>query len=108
MMSENVNSVLRLIVSNLQTPVVIILLVMIAATIFVAGTFVFEFLVEHRKLKADIPELLETMNETSPEDLQRLIDEKQLLPRQKAALGKLLDAKNMDSKNREIYAAQLL
>ncbi|MDD6043336.1 MAG: MotA/TolQ/ExbB proton channel family protein [Eubacteriaceae bacterium] len=108
MISENVNSILRAIVSNLQTPVVIVLLAMIVATIFVAGTFVFEFLVEHRKMKADIPKLLEIMNETRSDDLKKLIDEKQLLPRQKAALSKLLDAKNMDSKNREIYAAQLL
>ena len=100
MISENVNSILRAIVSNLQTPVVIVLLAMIVATIFVAGTFVFEFLVEHRKMKADIPKLLEIMNETRSDDLKKLIDEKQLLPRQKAALSKLLDAKNMDSKNR--------
>ena len=55
MISENVNSILRAIVANLQTPVVIILLILMLATVVVAGTFVFEFFVEHRRLQADVP-----------------------------------------------------
>ena len=108
MLSENVNSILRVIVANLQTPVVIILLVMMLATLTVAGTFIFEFFVEHRKLRADVPKLIETMNTTEIRDLSDLIRQNQLLPRQKKALQQLIDEYKMDSESREIYAAQLL
>lgn len=108
MFSESVNSILRAIIANLQTPVVIILLVLMAATVIVTGTFVFEFFVEHRKLRADVPKLIETMNTTKIRDLSDLIKQNELLPRQKKALNELIREDKMDSENREIYAAQLL
>ena len=64
MISENVNSILRVIISNVQTPVVIVLLVLMVATVIVTGTFVYEFFIEHRKLKADIPQLIEAINKS--------------------------------------------
>ena len=108
MFSENVNNILRAIISNLQTPVVMILLVLMVATVIVAGTFVFEFFVEHRKLKADIPKLIETMNRAKANELTDLIDKNKLLPRQKKALHRLIEADEMDGDTREIYASQLL
>ena len=108
MISENVNSILRVIISNFQTPVVIILLVLMAATVVVAGTFVDEFFIEHRKLKADIPKLIETINMAEPEELNQLILQNKLLPRQKKALEELIGEKEMDESTRETYAAQLL
>ena len=108
MISENVNSILRAIVANLQTPVVIILLILMLATVVVAGTFVFEFLVEHRKLQADVPKLIETMNMTKVCDMSDLVNRNELLPRQKKVLKQLIQEHKMDSENREIYAAQLL
>ena len=108
MISENVNSILRAIVANLQTPVVIILLVLMLATIVVTGTFVFEFFVEHRKLQADVPKLIETMNMTKVRDMSELIRENKLLPRQKKVLTQLIREQKMNSENREIYAAQML
>ena len=108
MISENVNSILRVIISNFQTPVVIILLVLMAATVVVAGTFVYEFFIEHRKLKADIPKLIETINMAEPEELNQLILQNKLLPRQKKALEELIGEKEMDESTRETYAAQLL
>lgn len=108
MISENVNNILRVIVSNLQTPVVFILLVLTLCTVVVIGTFVFEFFVEHRKLKADVPKLIETMNTTIISEMSQLIDENQLLPRQKNALKHVIKAENMDAEHREVYASQLL
>lgn len=108
MFSENVNNILRAIISNLQTPVVMILLVLMVATVIVAGTFVFEFFVEHRKLKADIPKLIETMNRAKANELTELIDKNKLLPRQKKALHRLIETDEMDGDTREIYASQLL
>lgn len=108
MFSENVNNILRAIISNLQTPVVIILLVLMVATVIVAGTFAFEYLVEHRKLKADIPKLIETINKAEPNELTSLIDKNKLLPRQKKALLKLIKANEMNGDTREVYASQLL
>lgn len=108
MISDNVNSILRVIISNFQTPVVIILLVLMVATVIVAGTFVYEFFIEHRKLKADIPKLIETINMAEPEELKQLILQNKLLPRQKKALEELIGEKEMDESTRETYAAQLL
>lgn len=108
MFSNNVNDILRAIISNLQTPVVLILMVLLAATVIVAGTFVYEFLVEHRKLKADIPKLIETMNMADVDELSDLVERNRLLPRQKNALQQLIRAKEMDGETREIYASQLL
>lgn len=108
MISENVNSILRAIVANLQTPVVIILLILMLATVVVAGTFVFEFLVEHRKLQADVPKLIETMNTTKVCDMSDLVNRNELLPRQKKVLKQLIQEHKMDSESREIYAAQIL
>lgn len=108
MISENVNSILRAIVANLQTPVVIILLILMMATVVVAGTFVFEFFVEHRRLQADVPKLIETMNTTKVCDMSDLVNRNELLPRQKKVLKQLIQEQKMDSESREIYAAQLL
>ena len=108
MFSNNVNDILRAIISNLQTPVVLVLMVLLAATVIVAGTFVYEFLVEHRKLKADIPKLIETMNMADVDELSDLVEQNRLLPRQKNALQQLIRAKEMDGDTREIYASQLL
>lgn len=108
MISENVNSILRAIVANLQTPVVIILLILMMATVVVAGTFVFEFFVEHRRLQADVPKLIETMNTTKVCDMSELVNRNELLPRQKKVLKQLIQEHKMDSESREIYAAQLL
>ena len=108
MISENVNSILRAIVANLQTPVVIILLILMLATVVVAGTFVFEFFVEHRRLQADVPKRIETMNTTKVCDMSDLVNRNELLPRQKKVLKQLIQEQKMDSESREIYAAQLL
>ena len=108
MISENVNSILRAIVANLQTPVVIILLILMIATVVVAGTFVFEFFVEHRRLQADVPKLIETMNTTKVCDMSDLVNRNELLPRQKKVLKQLIQEQKMDSESREIYASQLL
>ncbi|MGN0509961.1 MAG: MotA/TolQ/ExbB proton channel family protein [Lachnospiraceae bacterium] len=108
MISENVNSILRAIVANLQTPVVLILLILMLATVVVAGTFVFEFFVEHRRLQADVPKLIETMNTTKVCDMSDLVNRNELLPRQKKVLKQLIQEQKMDSESREIYAAQLL
>lgn len=108
MISENVNSILRAIVANLQTPVVIILLILMIATVVVAGTFVFEFFVEHRRLQADVPKLIETMNTTKVCDMSDLVNRNELLPRQKKVLKQLIQEQKIDSESREIYAAQLL
>lgn len=107
MISENVNSILRVIVSNFQTPVVIILLVLMIATVIVTGTFVYEFFIEHRKLKADIPKLIEIINLSEKEELSNLVEKNKLLPRQKTALKQLIEQNKMDNDTRETYAAQL-
>lgn len=108
MISTNVNNILRVIVSNFQTPVVIILLILMIATVIVTGTFVYEFFIEHRKLKADIPKLIETINRADADQLTEMVEKNKLLPRQKIALKQLINETEMDEDTRENYAAQIL
>lgn len=108
MISTNVNNILRVIVSNFQTPVVIILLILMIATVIVTGTFVYEFFIEHRKLKADIPKLIETINRADSSQLTQMVEQNKLLPRQKIALKQLINETEMDEDTRENYAAQIL
>lgn len=108
MFSDNANNILRAIISSLQTPVVLVLLVLMAATVVVTGTFVYEFFVEHRKLRADVPKLIETINTAESGEIGGLIERNRLLPRQKKALQDLIREREMDGETREIYATQLL
>ena len=108
MISSNVNDLLHAIVTNLQTPVVIVLLVLMIATVMVVGSFCCEYLLEHRKLKEDIPDLIEKINHTKSGEILEMLLSARLLPRQKKVLRQLIEAADMDAETRETYAVQML
>lgn len=108
MISSNVNDLLHVIVTNLQTPVVIILLVLMVATVMVVGSFCCEYVLEHRKLREDIPNLIEKINHTKSAQVGEMLVNARLLPRQKKVLKQLIDAADMDAETRETYAVQML
>ncbi len=108
MISSTTSNILRVIISELQTPVVVVLLVLMAITVVIAGSFICEFFTEHRKLSAKIPELIERINTAENDDISEVIKNSGLLKRQKAAIQKILRESGMTCESREAYAAQLL
>ena len=108
MINSVTNGVLRTIVGTLQTPVVLVLLIMLVLTIIMAGSFAVEFFAERKLLTENIPKLIEKINTARLDEVKDIIKESHILNRQKAAINKLIDADDMDDATRESYAAQLL
>jgi len=108
MMADTSTDILRILISRLQTPVVIILLVMMAITVVMTGSFLVELFTEHRKLTEKIPDLLERISRAKYDEIPKLIDGSGLLKRQKAAIGRLLREDSLTGDSREAYAAQIL
>ena len=108
MINSVTNGVLRTIVGTLQTPVVLVLLIMLVLTIIMAGSFAVEFFTERKLLTENIPKLIEKINTARLDEVKDIIKESHILNRQKAAINKLIDADDMDDATRESYAAQLL
>ena len=84
-MNQNLSDALRAVASALQTPVIIILFVLIAVTVVMLGTLLAEWLTERRHMKVKLPELLNAL-EKKEKPLPEIITESGLLKRQRAAL----------------------
>lgn len=108
MFSEAVTDVLRAVSSALQTPTIVILLLMILVTIIMLGSMIAEFFTERRKLKAKIPQLIDQMQRKSPEELDEIIKKSGLLKRQKAAVKQLIIRGKLPEATREALARQLI
>jgi biopolymer transport protein ExbB/TolQ len=97
---------LRAISSALQTPVIIILLLLMAATLFMLGSLVVEAFTERARLRAKLPELADALRETgaSPET----IESSGLLKRQRRALLELTRHPALTPAMRESLAVRLV
>ena len=93
MISQSLSNALRAVCSSLLTPVVIILLALIAVTVVLLGTIIIEGIVERRHLKVKMSELIESSG---------------LLKKQKAILIELIEQEKLDDAMREALAARLL
>ena len=82
-MSSVVIDTLRMVAESLQIPTVIILLLLILLTIVMLGGFIVEAFTERRVLKVSIPELVDSLHGKSIQEVQKIIDNSGLLPRQK-------------------------
>ena len=103
-----ISDVLRAFSSAMQTPVVVILILFIIAAIFFAGWIIGEAISERRKLRVDMPDLLEKLRHSSPEDFEEVIDKSGLLARQIRALKELLKHGDFTPQMREALAVNLL
>lgn len=90
----------------IRMPCSIVLLCLMVVAVWQMGSFIAEYVFERRKLKVDIPSLLEEINRKE-KSIDILIDESGLLKRHKAALHALEQAKGM-SKASMIALAQRL
>lgn len=96
------------VVNLLETPVILILLLLMAVGLVVAGSFVVEYFTEHRRMKEKIPAFITELEGKSADKQKELIEASGLLTRQKKALLELLDQSHMPAECRESLAAQLL
>lgn len=106
-MSSAVIDTLRLVAGSLQIPTVIILLLLILLTIVMLGGFIVEALTERRVLKVSIPELVDSLHGKSIQQVQKIIDESGLLPRQKAAYQEVVKRTALPDDLREALARQM-
>ena len=105
--TENLRGVLRAISSALLVPDLVVLLLLIAITIVMAGTLLAELFTERRHMKAKMPVLL---NELQKKDrpLEDVIAFSGLLKRQRAALLTVCAQQKLSPLKRESLAGELL
>ena len=94
--SINLSSVLRTITETLQSPVIFLLLVMMALTVFIAGSLIAEVFTERIYIKVKLntlPDMIEELHRTATTDegtsIADCIEESKLLKRHKRALTEL-------------------
>ncbi len=104
-----ISDILRAVARTMETPVVVVLILLMAAAVFMLGWLIAEALGERRKLTKALPTLIERLRE-SPGDreMAAAIEGAGLLRRQKAALLELLAHPEFTPVMREALAAQLL
>lgn len=104
-----ISDILRAVARTMETPVVVVLILLMAAAVFMLGCLIAEALGERRKLTKALPALIEKLRE-SPGDreMAAAIEGAGLLRRQKAALLELLAHSEFTPVMLEALAAQLL
>ncbi|MCD7982060.1 MAG: MotA/TolQ/ExbB proton channel family protein [Clostridiales bacterium] len=101
------SSALRSISGALETPVIIILLIFIAATLVLLGSLVVEFFTERRRLKVRLPLLVDQLR-NGEKPIAQTVEESGLLKRQKKALTELTLHPQLTDVMREALAVRLL
>ncbi len=91
MFGQKLSDILRAVAGSLETPVVLVLLVLIAAALALLGSLIVEFFTEHRHLKVCLPQLADELRAAKPGELAGCIERSGLLRRQKRALTELLN-----------------
>ena len=99
---------LRTIAAALETPVVLILLLLIAASLVLLGSLLAELFTERRRLKVCLPRLADALRAAQGEDLEGVIESSGLLRRQKTALLEVTRHPALTDDMREALAIRLL
>lgn len=106
-MKINLSDALRALASALQTPVVVILLALIAVTIVMFGALIAELFTERLHMKAKLPELLNALQKRE-KPLEEILSGSGLLKRQKRALLTVCAQTELTPLKRESLAGELL
>ena len=113
--SINLSSVLRTITEMLQSPVIFLLLVLMALTVFIAGSLIAEVFTERIYIKVKLntlPDMIEELHRigTSGEEtsIAECIEESKLLKRHKRVLTELTKHPDITDLERESLAARLV
>lgn len=106
---SRLNAAMRTVASAMQTPVILILMLLLAFTVFLIGWVIVEFFTERRLLKAKLPALVDALNETkNREETKACVAKSGLLKRQRAALTELLSHPELTPLMRESLAVRIV
>lgn len=108
MFSEGVKDILRAVSSGLQTPTIVILIILLVITILMLGSIIAEFFSERARLKVRIPNLIDELQEKNQAELEHIIKKSGLLKRQKKAAHELIVRGKLPEATREALARQLI
>lgn len=100
--------VLHGIAQSMLGPTVVVLVLLVAYSLYQVGSLVAEGLLERRRLRARIPILLKQIDTSPIADLPNVIESSGLLRRQKVALLQLIDGWSLPSGARTALARDLL
>ena len=103
----NLGNSLRAVASGLQIPVMAILLILIALTVFMAGMLIAEVLTERLRFKAKVPFLMEKLKDRQ-EVAEEIIQKSGLLKRQKNLFLEILSHNTLTAEMREALARRLI
>ena len=106
-MSDRFSDTLRIVAEGLRTPVIIVLLFLIAFTVVLLGTLVAELFTERLHMRAKLPVLIEALRDKSKNHKEAVTDAG-LLKRQRAALLQLIKYDDIGSLRREALARRLI
>ena len=100
---------MRTIAAAMEKPVIVLLLFLVAVTVFMIGWLIAEFFTERRHLRAKLPALVDQLNTTDNKvQIDRCIKSSELLYRQKVALKELVMHPDITPLMRESLAVRLL
>lgn len=106
---SRLNQAMRIVASFMQTPVIVILMLILAFTVFLVGWVAVEFFTERRHLKQKLPALVDALNATKTrEETKECVSKSKLLKRQRAALLELLSHPDITPLMRESLAVRLI
>ena len=94
--------ILHDIAQGLLTPVMVLIVVLIAVTLFFLGAVIVEFFPERRHFKQNMPRIVNQINDAGYGDVAQVVSDGQLLRYQKAAL--ITAARNMGLPEEPLFA----
>jgi len=108
LISEAVKDILRAISSGLQIPTIIILIILILTMVVIMGSFIAEYFSERKALSVNITGLVDELQGKDSKEMISIINQSNLLKRQKQAAIELLKRINYSDNTREALARQML
>ena len=103
-----VTNTLRVMASGLRIPVMVLLILLAATTLFLLGTLIVEIFMEHRHLKEEMPPMVDKIESAEKDKLDECILTSLLLQRQKDALLELTKHPDLTPLMRESLAIRLI
>ena len=105
---DAVTNTLRAMSTGLRIPVVVLLILLAAVTVFLLGQLIVETFMEHRHLQVQMPVMVDRIEAAEKGKLSGVIEDSLLLRRQKAALVELTRHPKLTPMMRESLAIRLI
>ncbi len=94
--------------SGLLVPTIAVLLLLLAFSVIELGGLLIETLTERRRMKINVPDLVEAFQGKDAEEIKEQIEKSNLFRRQKTALGELIRHSKLPASSLQALARKLL